>query len=65
MQETYGAPAHDESSFPALRTELHELSPQGEVLSGDEIDLVAGGAKSCPHTKPSTDDFTCSGGWVD
>lgn len=58
-------------STTTLRIEFGDLSAAGEVLSADEIDLVAGGVGSeagalgCPHTKPGNDDFTCAGGWPD
>jgi hypothetical protein len=46
------------------RAELRELSPTGEELSMDEIELVGGGA--CHWTKPSADsDLTCLGGKYD
>jgi hypothetical protein len=61
----------DNQPTTTLRIEFGDLSPAGEVLSADEIDLVAGGigsdagAMGCPHTKPINDDFTCLGGQLD
>lgn len=64
MNETKKAGAGNEAVATALRTELRELSPAGEELSIDEIELVAGGG--CHWTKPSSDgDMTCSGGRPD
>jgi len=51
------------AKLPTL--ELRDLAPAGEELSSDEIDLVAGGLRSCPVTKPTKDDFTCSNGFPD
>jgi hypothetical protein len=73
-------PIHQEISMQAitqpadLHIEIAELGEVGETLSHDEIELVAGGVgadftvtpqRTCPHTKPIDDDFSCLGGWID
>ena len=64
MNETKKAGTGYEAVATALRTELRKLSPAGEELSIDEIELVAGGA--CHWTKPSLDaDSTCMGHFPD
>jgi hypothetical protein len=61
----------DNQAATTLHIKFEDLSPAGEELSTDEIDLVAGGvgsdipSRGCPHTKPINDDFTCLGGWLD
>ena len=65
MNETKTTFAADEQTTTALRTEIRELSPVGEELSADEIELVAGGlAVKC--TRPGRDgDATCVPGGPD
>jgi hypothetical protein len=64
MNHTDTTPFTGERSETTARTELRDLSPTGEELSREEIELVGGG--TCHFTKPGADsDFTCIGGQYD
>jgi len=65
MNETHAQALSQQATTDDSRAGWRELTPAGETLSSDEIELVAGGL-GCHRTTPiGGDDFTCSGGWYD
>ena len=65
MNETNAQAPSPQTTTADTHAVWRELTPAGETLSSDEIELVAGGL-GCHRTTPiGGDDFTCVGGWYD